>query len=796
MKQTFKIIFRSMLKKPILTLVSFTGFTIGIMASLLIYLWVYNQLNFDKFHSDYNQIYRVLTLSKAGEDIVKSSRSYQPIAESLKKDYPQIEAATFLMSSSEDAPLYVDNKNRKIEARKCYTNKDFFDIFNGFTFIEGNKESAFKNKFNIVLSERIAHKLFGSESALGKKVISDKYDEIIYTVGAVLKVPSNSHISFDFLVSKQLLSTSHYLNLWGDSYWIRTYIKLGKNALIDDSFLAKVSNHISRYSNKTDKLLFQPIADIHLHSDYTPNILDQHISSYKYVLIFSGLALLILIMVILNFSILSTARYSEQAQEIGIQKVNGAKRIHLLIQFMSNSLIQTFIAAILAIVLSWIFMPQFNQLTGQNLHFHLSSKLLLNLLVLTFFTAFVGGLYPSLYLSSLRPTLILNKQNITGNKSGLLKLLIVIQFSIAIFSFISSGILIKQFYFINSKDLGLSHNNMLVVPTGLWYDSEAFKNELLQNPNITSVSASTYAPIEYSWKKTYLLNNNGFQDSLRVSVIHTDENFADNYQLEMTKGNFLKMDYEAYWKEHKKEKNTEKQEKLSFPIVINETAEKLFGYDDPIGQRIGDEVIVGVVKDFHFKPLHHRIEPLVLMNSPENIMTMNIKISGYQQLETINYIKETYQKHRDNRNFSYQYFDDILQSKYEDEIHLKNTTEVFSLLALLVSLLGILGIASFVIHQRTKEIGVRKVNGAKTWQIINMFNKDLLKWIILSFVIACPIAWYVMNKWLENFAYKTEISWWVFALSGIITIAIASLTISLQSWRAAKRNPVESLRYE
>jgi len=463
---------------------------------------------------------------------------------------------------------------------------------------------------------------------------------------------------------------------------------------------------------------------------------------------------------------------------------------------MSNSLVQTFIAAILAIVLSWIFMPQFNQLTGQNLHFHLSSKLLLNLLVLTFFTALVGGLYPSLYLSNLRPSLILSKQNITGNKSGLLKLLIVIQFSIAIFSFISSGILIKQFYFINSKDLGLSHNNMLVVPTGLWYDSEAFKNELLQNPNITSVSASTYAPIEYSWRTNYAIDKNGKRDSITVSVIHTDENFAKNYQLEITKGQFLKMDYEAYWKEHKKEKNTQKQEKLSFPIVINETAEKLFGFNDPIGQRIGDEVIVGVVKDFHFKPLHHRIEPLVLMNSPENIMTMNIKISGYQQLETINYIKETYQKHRDNRDFSYQFFDDILQSKYQDEIYLKNTTEVFSLLALLVSLLGILGIASFVIHQRTKEIGVRKVNGAKTWQIINMFNKDLLKWIILSFVIACPIAWYVMNKWLENFAYKTQLNWWIFALAGIITIAIASITISLQSWKAAKRNPVESLRYE
>lgn len=781
-----------MLKRPILTLVSFGGFTIGIMASLLIYIWVYNQLNFDKSHSQYEQTYRVLTLAKEGDKIVKSSRSYQPIAETLKKDYPQIKAATYLYSSSEDSPLYIQNKSRKIEARKSYTNKDFFKIFDGFTFVEGNRESAFQNPYNIVLSEEVARKLFGTESALGKKVISDKYEEIIYTVSGVLKSPSNSHLSFDFLLSENLLAKNR-IKLWSDSYWIRTYICLDENAEIDKVFLNKVSNHLSRYSHKTDKLLFQPIADIHLHSDYEAHILDKHISSYKYVLIFSGLALLILIMVVLNFSILSTARYSEQAQEIGIQKVNGAKQKHLLMQFMGNSFVQTFFAALLATLIAWVLLPYFNKMTGQNLRFALSFQLILNLLVLTVSTAIIGGLYPSLYLSKLRPGKIFSKQIFTGNKSGLMKLLIVIQFSIAIFSFIASGVLIKQFHFINSKDLGLNHQNMLIVPTGLWYDSKAFQNELLQNSNIISVSASTYAPIDYSWRTNYVISKNGSIDSIMVSVIHTDENFAKNYNLELVKGKFLNMNYESYWKEHQKKSN---EEKLSFPIVINETAEKQFGFQDPIGQRIGKDVIVGVVKDFHFKPLHHKIEPLVLMNSPENIMTMNIKISGSRKTETINYIKTIYQKHRDKRDFSYQFFDDILQSKYQDEIHLKNTVKVFSILALMVSLLGILGIAGFTIHQRTKEIGVRKVNGAKTWQIIGKLNMDLLKWIVISFIIACPTAWYVMQKWLQNFAYKTTLSWWIFALAGIIALGIALITVSWQSWRAAKRNPVESLRYE
>ena len=795
MNYTFKLFLRNLIKRPILTLITFVGFTVGILASLLIYLWVFNELNHDKFHPEYDKIYRVLTLSKQGNEIVKSASSCQAIAKTLKTDYPQIEAATYLSFSSEDSPLYVQDNGVKIEARQCFVNDDFFDVFQGFEFLEGRSQSVFSDSDNIVLSSKIARKLFGSESAIGKKVISDKYDKEIFTVVGVVRIPPESHIDFGYLISER--KNRYNLHQWNRSYWVHTYIKLSDNAQIDNHFLARVSNHVSRYTNRTDKLLFQPIADIHLHSDYQLNSIDKQRTQYKYVWIFSGLALLILLMAMFNFSVISIARSSEQVVVIGIQKVNGAKRIHLLGQFMGNSVIQTFLASLLALLLSGLLLPWFNHLTGQELHFVLSLKFIFSLLIIIVLTGIVGGVYPALYLSSLQPVSIIKKGKSNGRKYKLISVLVIIQFCIAIFSMIVSGMLVKQLNYMRSSDMGLNYQNMVIVPTGLWYDSKSFKEELLRNPNILSVSASTYAPVNYGGETVYKLNRQGTIDSVYSSVICVDEDFAQNYQLKLLKGQFLQMNYESYWEEVKKKSNIENEaHKISLPIVINETAEKLFGFSDPIGQRIENNIIVGVVKDFNFKSLHYSIGPLVLVNSPENIMTMNIKISPIDRTQTLNFIRTAYRKHRDQRDFSYRFFDDMLNSEYQQEIRLKNITTVFSLFALMIALLGIFGMVWLSIRQRTKEIGIRKVNGAKIYEIMTMLNKDFMKWVIIAFVIACPIAWYVMSKWLENFAYKTELSWWIFVLAGLIAMGIALLTVSFQSWRAATRNPVESLRYE
>jgi len=794
-----KTTIRNLGKKPIYSLITFVGFTFGIAAGLLIYLWVFNELNYDKSHQNYERIYRVLTLSKRGNEIVKSAGCYRPVPATLKKDYPQIEYATYLSFSSEDSPLQREEGGEKIEARELWVNNDFFSIFNGFTFIEGNAFDAIKNPAAIILSETAAKKLFGNEPALGKTVISDKYYKSIFTVEGVVTIPKNSHIDFGYILPESNPKVAIYSDSWSDKGYTNVYIKLRNDALIDETFLSRISNQISRYSQNTEKLMFQPLTDIHLYSDYEPSFNDRNMSNYKYVWIFSGLAILIILMASFNFSVLSVARASERSTEIAIKKVNGASRYHIISQFMGESLFQTFAATLLAVIIIWLLLPWFSVLSGKDLQFILSLKLIINLLLLTLVTGLLAGAYPSFFLSSLNPNGIFRGGSITGSKAGFIRSLVAVQFCIAIFFIIATSLFVKQLNYIRTKDLGLNHQNIVVIPTGLWYQNKGFKEELLKNPKILSVSASVKAPVDFPWKSTMAFNHQGVVDSLNATWFFVDEDFAKTYQLEVLKGQFLQMNYSAYWKEMEKAGKSIKEGKeyaVSIPVVINETAEKKLGFDDPIGQRIGGNVIVGVVKDFNFRPLHYPIGPLMLTNNPENIMTVNVKIAPENRAETLKYISDTYLKHRDRRGFSYSFFDDLLAEKYQDETRLKNITIAFSILAIVISVLGILGMAVFAITRRTKEIGIRKVNGAKVSEVMVMLNKDFVKWVAIAFVIATPIAWYTMHKWLENFAYKTELSWWIFVLAGLLALGIALLTVSWQSWKAATRNPVEALRYE
>lgn len=795
----FKRIIRSFRNKPIYSSITFVGFTIGITAALLIYLWVYSELNYDKFHSDYRSIYRVLTLSKQGDEVVKSPANYRPLPATLKQDYPQIKYAAFLSYDSESSPLQTEEGGKKIDAHSLWVSDDFFSIFNGFLFIEGNAFNAIQNPDGIILSKVVAQKLFGNNSALGKMVIIDKHFKKTHTVTGIVEVPKNSHINFGYILTEANSIVKSYSNNWGDKGWNRVYLKLHEDAQIDDEFMSQVVNQVSRYSPKNDKLSFQPLADIHLHSDYESGVVNEKLGSYKYVLIFSGLALLIMLMAVFNFSVLSVARASERSREIGIKKVNGANRWEIAGQFMSESILQTIMASAIAIVLISIALPWFNQLSGKELQLTLSLKLISTLLLITLSTGFLAGIYPSFVLSSLNPIGIFRGNSISGSRTKFIQLLVSVQFLITIVFIVATIVFVKQFNYIRNKDLGLNRDNIVVVPTGLWYDSSSFKAALRANSNILEVSASAYAPVDFGFQQTLALNHKGGTDSLDINLLLVDEDFAKTYQLQVIKGEFLNMDFSGYWKEREKEDKAKKEGPeytVSIPVVINETAERMLGFVNPIGQRVGDNVIVGVVKDFNYRPLHKAIGPVIMMNDPESIMTMNIKIAATNKLETLQFIRDTYHKFRDNREFSYQFFDNLLEEKYENERQLKNISTGFALLAIIISVLGIFGMTVFSIEKRVKEIGIRKINGATISEVLFMLNVDFLKWVFVAFIIATPIAYYIMTKWLENFAYKTALSWWIFALAGLSALIIALFTVSWQSWRAASRNPVKALRYE
>ena len=799
MHHWIKITFRNLTRKPVYSVITFTGFTFGIAASLLIYLWIYNELSFEKFHPDYQRIYRVLTLSRQGDEIVKSPGCYRPVPKTMKLDYPQIEFATYISYSSEDSPLKLEQGGEKIEARMCWSDEDFFRIFSGFKFIEGSQETAFKNPENIVLSEKTAKRIFGDESALGKTLISDKYSRDVYTVGGVVRIPDQSHIYFDFMLSEQNSRYSGYSNHWGDKGFVRVYIKLTRDAQISEQFLNEISNHVSRYSKFTDKLMFQPIGDIHLYSDYQNDMFDKNPGNYRYVWIFSGLAFLIILMASLNYSVLAVARTSERSVEIGIKKANGATRSGIFRQFLTESVFQTFTATCFALIVVWFILPWFNMLSSKELTLNITTGLIFTLFGLTILAGIIAGLYPSFYLSSFNPAGIFRGGSISGSKSNLIRVLVTAQFTIAIFFIIATSFFIKQLNFIKNKDLGFDHDNIVVIPTGLWYGNKQFKEELLKNPEILSVSASVNAPVDFAYRQNIPMNYQGRPDTLQAYLYWADEDFAKTYSLQLVKGEFLKMDNSKYWEElnkSNKSRNEGEDYTISIPTVINETAEKMMGLNDPIGQRFGNNVIVGVVKDFHFRPLYHSIGPLIITNNPETIQTMNVKIAPGSTSESLEYIRDVYRKYRDDREFSYSFLDDLLKEKYRAETRLRNIASAFSVLAIVIAIMGILGMVLFSIDRRTKEIGIRRVAGAQATEILFLLNREFIKWVIVAFILATPLSLLAINRWLQNFTYKTDLSWWVFALAGILVCGIALLTVNWQSWRAATRNPVESLRYE
>lgn len=799
-KQNIRVALRNNQKKPIYSVISILGFTVGIAASLLIYLWVFDELQFEKFHPDHNRIYRVLTLKQENGQVVKTANSFRPLSHVLKRDFPQIEGATYLSHASENSPLQLEGSDKKVAARYAWTNLDFFNVFKGFDFLEGEAKTAFTKANDIVLSKKLAEKLFGDEKALGKTVVIDKYRKEVYTVGAVIEIPRQTHMHFDYLVSEKNRVVQEFMTHWHDSYWVRTYIKLKDNAQVSAGLVSEMANVLGKYQKKTDKLMFQPLDDIRLYSDYEVGKADKSVGNIKYVLIFGGLALLIILMVTFNFVSLTIARASERTKEVGVRKVAGSGKLQLYVQFVMEALIQTVIATVLAVLLMLVVLPWFEQLTQKTDLLYFSPQLVGSLVLITLMIGIGAGIYPAFYLTSYSPVMIFKGGNKTGSKAHFTKGLVVTQFAIAMVLIMFTGIIYKQLNLIQNHDIGLQKQNMVVVETGLWYSIGSFKQELLQNPNILHVSASTSAPIRGKNEVGFSWNGASKTDTLRSDLFWVDEHFADTYGLKVQKGTFLRNNYADYWRENQKSNDARKKKKhysMSIPVVINQAFAEQMNVDDPIGMRLNHSyVVVGVVENFNLHSLHNKISPVVMTNDPQCMGVVNVHIRDEDKAKTLAYIESIYKKHRGGREMHYHYFDDELKQNYFAEFQLGGVLIRFSLLAVCIAILGILGLAAFASERRVKEIGVRKVNGARDIEILAMLNIDLLKWVIVAFVIAAPLAWYFASKWLQNFSYKTEINWWIFALAGAIALLTALLTISFQSYKAATRNPVEALRYE
>jgi putative ABC transport system permease protein len=710
----------------------------------------------------------------------------------MKRDFPEVEDAVRL---TKIAMLVRKGEVKFEEQKSVLADSTLFNVFD-FPLIKGDKNSALKGPMSIVLSETTAKKYFGNTNPMGQQVQLTG-DAINATVTGVMKdLPKNSQIEAEMFIS--LSSKQVFPYNMSDSEWTNhnhyTYLLLKPNAnakALEAKFDAFQEFHHGADAKRLqmqDYLSLEPLGYVYLKSKrdgfVTGNI--------NNVYIFSAIAVFILLIACVNFINLTTARSAERAKEVGIRKVVGALRFQLARQFISESIVICFIAFLLSVALAWIALPLFNQLAGKEISNSIFSNPfhVISLFLLSFFIGLMAGFYPSLVLSSFKPVSVLKGRFSTGTRGLILrKSLVVFQFTISIILIAGTIIVYRQLNYMRSQSLGFSKEHTVVINTNSDKNKDAFKQSLSAIPGVISSTLSSHIPGGGSnGAYSQLENKNGEMQKSNVDLYFVDFNYIRQYDLKLAAGRGFSKDFPT---------------DSTQAMVINEAASKILGYNTPqeaIGRRFEQwgkkGQIIGVLKNFHYKSLQQDMSPLVMRYEPWGLPLVSIKLSSNNLPATLKAIGSKWNEAIPNRPFDYYFLDEFFDRQYRAEDHFGNLFFNFAVLAIFISCLGLLGLSSYSTMQRTKEIGIRKVLGANVAGIVNLLSIDFIKLMLIALVIAAPIAWFGMNKWLQEFAYRIGISWWVFLMAGITAIFIALVTISFQAIKAAIANPVKSLRTE
>lgn len=685
-----------------------------------------------------------------------------------------------------------------ITADDVYVDSTFFRFFS-FPVVEGVPQRINDDSKNVVLSADLARKFFGSNPAVGQK-LTYSFGNIrndVYTVVAVVDIPRKSHIRFELAKSMDAFTWGNWKTFTES---LHVYVKMKEGSAMLRSEAQAMSRLMADRGEKNVRLSFQPLHDIYLHTRFADPNVKQH-GNLATVYLFIALAVLIIFMGAFNFTTLSTARASLRYKEVGVRKVTGAKRRVLIGQFLSEGMVQACIALLLALALTELTLPLFNRVMETDLRLEASWSVVFYMLFGIVGVGCLAGSYPAFYLSSVNPLLAFKGGRKTGRKGGLIRGLVCVQFVIALVLMLLTGIVFKQLHYMQNKDMGLDKENIVTIYTSLWYNVGEFKQELLRNPDIKGVSMSTdlgnfgEGTSFKDGSKVEWTDVDGRTDSLRMVQLWADGDFVKTFGMELVKGKLMDSDFAQYW-DFSKTKT----------VVINETAWRAMKVADPIGLEIRPEGrrplrIVGVVKDFNFQSMREQIKPAYIWYNPEAVQYLYIKIAPERRQQTLAFIKEKFEEFaaRDDafiKEFSYQFFSDKLNQNYAREHQQSRMLLFFTVLAIIIAVMGVFGLVALSTEQRTKEIGIRKVNGAHSDRIVRMFCREYLVWVGIAFVVACPVGYWLMRNWISEFAYQTPISWWLFLLAGLLTAAITLLTVVGQTWRKASQNPVESLRYE
>ena len=808
-KNFIKTAWRNLLKNRTFSILNIAGLAIGLSCFLLITMYVVDELSYDRYNEKADRIYRVNSDIRFGGTDLNLAVCSDPMGATLKRDYPEVEEFTRIYNSSGSKLIKKGNEwiNEDLVAHADST------LFNVFTLpaIAGDTKTALNEPNTVVITESAAKKYFGSTNAVGKTLETSDRGNNLYKVTAVIKdVPKNSHFNFDFFFSMDNVDYGfgNYL-----SHNFQTYIVLRKGAdykafdknfdqVIDKYVLPQAKQYMEvksmdEFKKAGNKLEYHlmPMTDIHLRSKRFPELGVN--GNAQYVYIFSAVAIFILLIACINFMNLSTARSASRAKEVGIRKVLGTEKKFLIGQFLTESILLAFISLAIAIVIAWAILPYFNNVAAKQISIQdfLSSKMLICIFLIPIIVGVLAGSYPAFYLSAFQPISVLKgKINAGFKRSNIRSGLVVFQFFISILLIIGTIIVYRQLNYIQTINLGFSKDQVLVVNTGpLGNKVEAFKNEVAKLSGVKSASVSGFLPVSNSSRNDNTFSSQPVMDSkngFNMQNWNIDYDYINTLGMRIKKGRDFSREFGSD----------------STAMIINETAAQVLGYADPVGKKIYTRDvndpskttsydIIGVVENFHFESLHQKVGPLCLLLGTSRWNT-SLKVATTDIRSLINNVEKKWKSMAPGFPFSYQFLDDSFDNMYRAEQRVGKIAISFAVLAILIACLGLFGLATYMAEQRTKEIGVRKVLGASVNNIATMLSKEFVKLVIIAALIAFPLAWWAMRYWLQDFAYRVDISWWVFMVAALLAFLIALLTVSFQAIRAAIANPVKSLRTE
>ena len=815
----FKIAWRNLVKNKTFTLINIAGLSIGMATCILILQYVSFELSYDQFNKNAKDLYRVYNdRYQNGKLTQHGTITYSAIGKAMQDDYPEV------LNHTRVEPLgsvIMTIGEKKIEDNSAIAvDNSFLQMFT-YPLVAGNQETALRDPNSIIISEKLAGKMFAQaktdyQSLIGKTIIFERDSIPQKITGVCRNVPENSHLQFDMMLSYVSLYSGGNNN-WKQAdydftdsdFWHYIQLKPGTNyKTLEAKFPAFSDKYFqgNKVSGSEEKFYLQPLSKAHLYSDFEYEIGKTGSASTVWALLIVGLFIIIIAWV--NYINLSTARSAERAKEVGIRKVSGADRFQLIRQFLLESVFINCLALTVAIILVLIVQNSFNRLLGYDLSisylFHKGLNgyaIPIALIAIVLAGILISGFYPAFVLSGFKPILVL-KGKFSSSKKGILlrKSLVIGQFAITVALIIGSIVVYRQMKYVSNQNLGMNLDQILLVkpPVLTPWDSSfiskqaTFKEELKQLPYVKNV-AVTNRPIGNEMSRAFDVHPVGANPDVKYTMRNygVSKEFLNVYDVKLATGrNFTAGDYNYQWtKLHN--------------ILLNESAVQLLGYhsdEDAIGKQVvvfnRTWDVIGVIKDFHQKSLHYAVEPMVLLPTLGTHNPISVKIDPVNTSATVASIKAIYDKFYPGNLFDYYFMDEKFNQQYKNDLLFGKVFALFSGLAILVACLGLLGLSLFTTSQRTKEIGVRKVLGASVSNIVMLISKDFISLIIIAFVISTPIAWYFMHKWLENFAYRININWWIYIVAGCLALLIALITVSFQAVKAAIANPVKSLRTE